>query len=129
MFIKYINESDLVNRGFVCSSNETNLHPESFIKIQINPKSGISTMMNVWIDSNIYYYTICTERESTIARGKFTKKEQLDKILNSFFEEDYVSFLERKTQKKYSNVEKTIIKENMKPLKASFFDIYKPVLT
>lgn len=122
MFIKYVNENDLAERGFE-ASNVTNLHPESFVKTQFNEDSGISTMMTVWIDSNIYYYIICNERESTIARGQFTKKEQLDSIIEEYFENDYVSYLERRNKKKYSKIEKLIIKRNMKPLPQNFFDI------
>lgn len=124
MFIKYLHESDLVERGFT-ASNDSNLHPDSFHRMQLNELSGIATLMTVFVDSNLYSYTVCTEREGTIERGKFTKKEQLDRIINMYFDDDYVSFMERKSGRKYSSMEKAILRKNMKPLKPDFYDITK----
>ena len=126
MFIKYLHESDLVERGFI-ASNDSNLHPDSFHRMQINDKSGISTLMTVYVDSNLYSYVICTEREGTIDRGTFTKKEQLDRLIHRFFEDDYVSFLQRKTGKSYSLMEKTLLRKKMKPLPCEFYDVAKGV--
>jgi len=122
MFVKYLTEGDLIIRGFE-PSNPSNLHPESFAKTQFNEESGLSTMMNIWIENNIYHYKICTDRESTISRGVITKKEQLDIILKKFFEDDYVSYLERTYQKSYSPSEKVMIRMRMKCLSTKFFDI------
>lgn len=122
MFVKYLHESDLVKRGFI-GSNITNLHPESFVKTQFNEKSGISTLMTVWVDSNIYYYIICTANESTVDRGQFTREEQLDKILEKFFNNDYVSYMERKHKKTYNKLEKSILNKKMKKKNLGFYDI------
>lgn len=123
MFVRYLQESDLIERGFSISSNTTNLHPESFVKRLFNERSGISTMMTVWVSDNMYNFRIITERESTILRGSFSKKEELDALLEQYFEEDYISFLERKTGKRYDLLEKAILKKNIKPLPLDFYDI------
>ena len=128
MFIKYLHESDLVERGFM-PSNDSNLHPESFHRMQLNEDSGISTLMTVFVDSNLYSYVVCTEREGVVDRGIFTRKEELDAILKQFFEDDYVSFMERKAGRKYSLMEKAILRKRMKPLRCGFFDIARGRLT
>lgn len=126
MFVKYLHENDLIERGFT-PGNKTDLHPESFSKIQFNDDSGIATLMHVWLESNIYHYTISTERESIVTRGEFTKKEQLDNILKQYFTDDYVSYLERRNNKTYSSMEKVMLRKNMKKLSMQVWDVASSV--
>lgn len=122
MFVRHLEEKDLVARGFV-GSNPINFVPETYLKEQHSEYSGISTMMSVWLVNNIFQYKVITDRESIIDRGTFTKPEQIDNLIEKYFTNDYISYRERQLGRSLTEEEIEDLNNTQSPLEKEFFDI------
>lgn len=83
MFVKYMDNSDILARGFR-PSKMSDLCPESFQLMDVSIDNPVDTLIHVWNNNNSYSYTICTDKESVVERGSFTRPEQLDELLTKY---------------------------------------------
>lgn len=87
MYVKYLNDRDLIDRGFLVT-NFTKLIPSTYSKTDISLDNTENIMIHVTSNNNFYNYRIISDVRSTIDRGTATNIQELDKVIYKYFNEN-----------------------------------------
>lgn len=98
MFVKYVDESDILAKGFLPSNSILNLCPDSYYMKSINKDTW--TLIQVWGDNNQFKYIVGINEYYNIDTGVVTRPEVLDQLISKYIDNASISYAEHREKLK-----------------------------